>query len=94
MKFYIIFTMILTTNIFASNDLKNNKCKIEANTAAFNDYTSTYSEATISTKTKFKPIIDDNKITYVIQILDLDRGNDQMYSVTLDKNNCKIISID
>lgn len=94
MKILILFTMLITTNVFASNDLKNNKCKIEALAAAFNDYTSIYSDSIISTKTKFKPIIDETKITYVVQILDLDRGNDQFYTVSLDKNNCKVISID
>jgi hypothetical protein len=93
MKFFIILAVVLSSNIFAT-DVENNKCKIEAHTAAYNDYISRNADAMASTKTKFKPIIEDNKITYVIQILDIERGPDQMYSVTLVKNNCKVLSID
>lgn len=90
-----IFSLTLILMIFSSISLASDTslCKIQAHDAAFKTYQAQLPESTFFTKSKFKPIIEGNSIHFAVQILDQDRGSNDVIIVTLDKNSCKVLEI-
>jgi hypothetical protein len=87
-------TLLSLTISFASFAAEIPDCKAIAEEAAFEAYTAKYGESIIFTKSKYKPMTENNSIIHIIQIIDADRGSNDIVTVTLNKNTCKVVSID
>lgn len=90
-----LITLLFLAIQFSAFAADLSSCKTEANSAAVEAYVSKFGEdSIIFAKSKFKPLVEGNNVTHFIQILDNDRGSNDILTVTLDKINCRVISID
>lgn len=89
--FIALFSLIAAFNSFGA---EASPCKNEAHVAALEAYTAKFGESMIFSKSKFKPVIEGKNIIHMIQILDSERGSNDILTVTMDRFNCNVISID
>jgi len=89
----ILITIFSLISFSAIATTEKTPCRPQAHEAAYKTYIAQRADSTIFTKSKFKPTVEGNSITYIIQILDQDNGNDEFVVVTLEKNLCKVLEI-
>lgn len=93
-SFLIVLGLFINASVFAASNTDMSTCKALALEEAYNEYTARYGESMIFTKLKYRPIIEGDSVTFLVQIIDSDRHNGEIITVAMNKNNCRILSLD
>jgi len=90
---YLLTLSILLASIQAFS-AEENLCKREAHIAAYDTYAYENPNTGFTLRGKFKPLLDEKKISHIVEILEFDNNRVTHLTITLDNKSCKVLSID
>lgn len=87
----ILCSLIFSSQLFAAEAVP---CKSEAYKAIYDRYTHDAPDAVVSLSgTKYKPYISGDEAIFVVQVIDMESGQNTLMSAIMDAKTCKVKAV-
>ncbi len=92
MKSILAITLLITSMQAFSAD--NTPCKVEAETRASIVFSSENPEVGFSLRSKFRPLLEEKRVSHILEIREFDSNRVTYLTVTLNPTTCNVLSVD